>query len=184
MSLPDTERLTVPPDSRPEVEQPRWRQDFPIDWPQDDYVSRRDFTKFVVLVSLAFVVGQFWILMQNFWRRNRGQPPIQEIARLDEVPVGGSLIFQYPDPQGHNPRLLVRLDEQTFVAYDQLCTHLSCPVIPAAETGHLHCPCHEGLFDLSTGQPLAGPPRRPLPRVSLEVRGDKIYATGVEEGLA
>jgi Rieske Fe-S protein len=182
MSLGDTEQLTIPPDGRPEAEQPRWRRDFPIDWPQDNYISRRDFTKFLGLVSLAFAVGQFWILAQNFLRRSRGELPLQQIARLDELPVGGSRLFHYPAE--HQPRLLVRLDEQTWVAYDQLCTHLSCPVIPQAEAGHLHCPCHEGLFDLATGQPLAGPPRRPLPRVTLEIRGDTIYATGVEEGLA
>src|SRR5579875_3286117 len=30
---------------------PAWRQDFPIDWPQDHYVARRDFTKFLVLTA-------------------------------------------------------------------------------------------------------------------------------------
>jgi hypothetical protein len=56
------EQLTIPPDGAPLEEQPRWRQDFPIDWPQDHYVSRRDFTKFMVLTSLAFTAGQFWIV--------------------------------------------------------------------------------------------------------------------------
>jgi nitrite reductase/ring-hydroxylating ferredoxin subunit len=182
MNGQDPEQLTIPPDGRPEAEQPRWRQDFPIDWPQDNYISRRDFTKFMLLVSLAFTVGQLWILAQNFFRRQRGELPIREIARLDEIPVGGSLLFNYPEE--HAPRIMVRLAEQSFVAYDQLCTHLSCPVIPQPEVGYLHCPCHEGLFDLATGQPLAGPPRRPLPRIRLEIRGDKIYATGVEEAFA
>ena len=182
MTYRDPERLTVPPDGRPEADQPRWRQDFPIDWPQDDYISRRDFTKFMVLTSLAFTVGQFWILLQNFFRQRRGELPIREIARLDALPIGGSLVFDYPAE--HMPRLLVRLDEQSFVAYDQLCTHLTCPVAPQPEAGHLHCPCHEGIFDLATGQPLTGPPRRPLPRVKLEIRGDKLYATGVEESFA
>ncbi len=174
----DPERLTVPPDGRSESEQPRWRQDFPIDWPQDEYVARRDFTKFLVLTSLAFTVGQFWILVQNFFRRRRGVPPIHQIAQLDKIPVGGSLVFEYPEK--HNPCVLVRLDEATLVAYDQKCTHLSCPVIPQPEAGRLHCPCHEGAFDLVTGRPLAGPPRRPLPRIHLEIRNGKVYATGME----
>ena len=58
-----------------ESEQPRWRQDFPIDWPEDDYVARREFTKFLVLTSRAFVVGQFWIGVQSLLRRGRGRPP-------------------------------------------------------------------------------------------------------------
>jgi nitrite reductase/ring-hydroxylating ferredoxin subunit len=181
MTSPDPDRLIVPPDGRSHSEQPRWRQDFPIDWPQDNYVSRRDFTKFMVLTSLAFTVGQVGILFQNFLRRRRGELPIQEVVGVAEIPVGGTHVFNYPD--AHTPRILVRLDESTFVAYEQQCTHLACPVIPQPETGHLHCPCHEGLFDLRTGQPLAGPPRRPLARVRLEVRADKIYAAGLEEAL-
>jgi Rieske Fe-S protein len=43
------------------------------------------------------------------------------------------------------------------------------------------CPCHEGRFDLRTGAPVAGPPRRPLPRIELDVRGREIYAIGVED---
>jgi len=35
------------------------------------------------------------------------------------------------------------------------------------------------LFNLE-GQPVAGPPTRPLPRVQLEQRGDRIYAVGME----
>jgi len=42
------------------------------------------------------------------------------------------------------------------------------------------CPCHHGYFDAQTGQPLAGPPRRPLPRITLALRDGVIYAKGVE----
>ena len=83
-------------------------------------------------------------------------------------------------PAGGPSRILVRLDEATFVAYEQQCTHLTCPVVPAVERGELLCPCHHGVFDLRTGSPLAGPPRRPLARVTLEVRDGWVTATGVE----
>jgi hypothetical protein len=72
----DPEMITRPPDGRPLHYQPQWRKDFPVDWPQDHYVARRDFAKFMVLTSLAFVVGQLWIGVQNTWRRRRGAPPI------------------------------------------------------------------------------------------------------------
>ena len=57
-------------------------------------------------------------------------------------------------------------------------------MIPQLGEGRLHCPCHNGYFDLATGRPIAGPPRRPLPRIKLEVRDGVIYATGVEERTA
>jgi Rieske Fe-S protein len=133
----------------------------------------------MLLISMAFTSGQFWVLVQNVLRERRGQLPLREIARLDAIPVGGSLLFDYPGP--HQPRVLVRLDEQNLVAYGQQCTHLSCPVIAQVEAGRLHCPCHEGSFDLASGRPIAGPPSRPLPRVTLELRDGVVYATGVEE---
>src|SRR5690349_23563333 len=97
MTQSDREQISVAPDGRPEAEQPQWRRDFPIDWPQDHYVARRDFTRFLVLTSLAFAVGQFWIVVQNFFRARRGESPIQFIAREDAIPIGGSLTFVYPN---------------------------------------------------------------------------------------
>jgi nitrite reductase/ring-hydroxylating ferredoxin subunit len=182
MEYRNPESLTSAPDGRPETEQPRWRQDFPIDLPQDEYIARRDFTKFMVLTSLAFAVGQLCILAQSFFRSGKARLPVRKIARLDELPVGGALVFDYP--KAHQPAVLVRLDETRFVAYDQLCTHLSCPVVPRFEERRLHCPCHEGSFDLATGRPLAGPPRRALARIKLELREGGIYAVGVEEQTA
>lgn len=176
--IPESEQLTVAPDRTALETQPKWRQDFPIDWPQDHYVSRRDFTKFLVLTSFAFAVGQFWIGVQNYFRRRRSQPPIQQIAQLDEIPVGGGRTFNYPLP--HDSCVLVRTAESSFIAFSQKCTHLSCAVVPQPDRGRFYCPCHEGSFDLSTGAPIAGPPQRPLPRVTIETRGSVIYATGIE----
>jgi Rieske Fe-S protein len=173
-----SDQLSIPPDGRPYHDQPQWRNDFPIDWPQDELVARRDFTKFLVLTSFAFVVGQAWIAFENFMRKRRGAPPIRKIAELAAIPIGGAITFAYPDP--HDDCILVRTAEQRFVAYSQKCTHLSCAVTSEVEKNCLHCPCHHGYFDLATGVPTAGPPRRPLPRITLQIRDGAIYATGVE----
>lgn len=182
MSARDAERRTVSPDRRPLDEQPKWRQDFPIDWAQDEYVSRRDLVRFMVLTSLGFVVGQLWLVVKALFGREAPATARVAVARVDELAVGGAKTFTYPE--GGTPKLLVRTAERAFVAYDQQCTHLLCPVVPAVAEGKLHCPCHNGWFDLATGRPLAGPPRRALPRVVLEVRGDTVYAIGMEEPAA
>lgn len=168
---------TVAPDGRDWSEQPRWRRDFPIDVEEDEYVSRRDFTSFMVLISAAFAVGQAWIVAQNSWRRRRGEPPLQEIANLDELPVGGTKSFHYPTER--EQCVLVRITEDKLVAFDQACTHLSCPVIPRVAASRFHCPCHNGSFDLETGRPLAGPPRRALTRIRISVAGKRVFATGI-----
>ena len=177
MRIEDPEQITIPPDGRPAGAQPRWRQDFPIDWPLDEFRSRRDFTKLLGLTSLAFVVGQAWILTLSLNRAGRPSLPPLEITSVDALPVGAAKLFHYPTPI--DPCLLVRTAANEFVAFGQRCTHLSCPVIPKPSEGIFYCPCHSGYFDLRTGFPLAGPPRRPLPRVDLEVRDGKVFATGM-----
>ena len=172
------ETITTPPDRSPADQQPAWREDFPIDWPQDQYVERRDFMKFLVLTSGALAVGQLWIAGQNWLRKARGLPPRRRIASLADLLVGGSLVFQYPEELDNC--VLVRVADRDLVAYSQKCTHLSCAVIPKPDRGVLHCPCHEGLFDLRSGSPIAGPPSRPLPRILVEIRGEDVYAIGVE----
>ena len=178
-ALQDSEQITIAPDLRPMEDQPAWRRDFPIDWPEDEYVSRRELMKFMVLTSLALTVGQFWIAGRNWWSRRRDAPPGRRVARLGEVPVGGALTFAYPGE--HDDCFLVRTGERELVAYSQKCTHLSCAVRPLVDRGVIHCPCHEGYFDLHSGRPIAGPPQRPLPVVHLELRGDEVYVTGIEE---
>jgi nitrite reductase/ring-hydroxylating ferredoxin subunit len=173
----DADEMTRAPDGRPLDEQPAWRRDFPIDSAQDQYVARREFMKFMVLTSLAFSVGQFWIGVQNWLRRRRGMPPLKRIARAADIPVGGAITFAYPGETDHC--ILIRPEAGVLLAYNQQCTHLSCAVIPEPARGRLHCPCHDGAFDLQSGRPIAGPPNRPLTRVLLDVRGEDIYAAGV-----
>jgi Rieske Fe-S protein len=88
-------------------------------------------------------------------------------------------VFAYPS--AHDPCLLIRTRDDQLLAYSQKCTHLSCSVIPKLDEGILHCPCHEGVFELITGRNIAGPPPRPLAIIELEVVGDEIFAIGVTE---
>lgn len=167
------------PDGRPWAKQPAWRHDFPIDVPPDNYVARRDFTKFMVLTSLAFFAGQLWIGAVSAWRGRRAKVPEQRIAAVSDLAVGRAMTFRYPG--AHDACVLIRTAASAFVAYGARCTHLSCAVLPDVAAGVLRCPCHHGLFDLATGRPIAGPPRRPLPRIRIEERNGELFAVGVEE---
>lgn len=170
--------ITRAPDGSPPEAQPQWRKDFPIDWPQDQYVARRDFAKFLVLTSGSFAVGQAWIAGKHLLAGNE-RPERRRIAALAEVQPGTSLQFNYPGEQDRC--ILVRPSEHELAAFSQQCTHLSCAVVPELERGVFRCPCHEGFFDLRTGRNLSGPPPRPLPRVTLLVEDGVIWATGVDE---
>src|SRR5688500_18002505 len=116
----DPELHTIPPDRTAMDEQPKWRRDFPIDMAQDAYVARRDFTRYLGLTSLAFVAGQFWIALQNRWRRARGKLPRVAVAQLNEVEVGAARTFHYPDAT--DPAILIRADKDTLIAFSNQCT--------------------------------------------------------------
>lgn len=183
MTHPEEEaRRTKAPDGGSAATQPDWRKEFPIDAAEDRYIARRDFTKFMALTSLAFACGQVWIAVQGYLRGKTESEKVA-IANLNEIPVGGVKAFHYPDENEHCLLLRPKADAP-LVAYNQACTHLSCAVVPSVvpkmDKNCLHCPCHHGFFDVETGRPIAGPPRRPLTRISLEVIDGVVYAIGVE----
>src|SRR5215831_7481070 len=122
MSVSPGEQDRKFPDDRPLSQQPRWRQDFPTDIPADDALSRREFTKFLVLTSGAFVAGQCWIGLMNVLRQDRPMPE-KRIAAEGDVLVGEVVEFRYPTDD--DPCLLIRLDARRLVAYGQECSHLS-----------------------------------------------------------
>ena len=54
----------------------------------------------------------------------------------------------------------MRTAADSYVAYSQKCTHLSCAVYYAQEQNRLECPCHQGYFSDRDGSVLQGPPQR------------------------
>ena len=157
---------------------PLWRDEFAIGAADERHLNRRQFGKFLVLTSLGMLAGQAWILVRSLWRGPAPGYPVRSVARASEIPVGGVRLFAYPEAQ--DPCILIRTAADSFVAYSQKCTHLSCAVYFAPEPGRLECPCHEGYFRVSDGSVIQGPPSRPLPRVRLERRGDELIALGVD----
>ena len=156
---------------------PLWRDEFSVFTADERYVNRRQFTKFLTLTSFAMLAGNLWILARSIFHR-APQYPARSIAGADEVPVGGVKTFAYPTMQ--DPCILVRTGGDSYVAYSQKCTHLSCAVYYAVEQNRLECPCHQGFFSIADGSVLQGPPQRPLPRVTLMVKQGAVVATGVE----
>jgi nitrite reductase/ring-hydroxylating ferredoxin subunit len=136
--------------------------------------TRRSFFKSIAAAIGVLVVGGLWALRR--WYHSQSAPA-RVIARVDEIPIGGVKIFQYPTDVA--PCILVRTGERTYVAYSRICTHNSCPVFYRPDENAFECRCHNGLFSIADGSVLQGPPPRPLPRILLEIRDNDILATGV-----
>lgn len=155
----------------------KWREDFPVDHEKEEFVERREFTKFLILISASFAVGQLYVLLKSKFRRIASKPSMKPIAKVDEIKVGNFIQFSYPNENDTNT--LIRLAESEFIAFSNKCTHLMCPVVPQIEENKFHCPCHAGYFDLRTGAPLSGPPRRKLPEIKLKIINNTVYALNV-----
>ncbi len=158
--------------------QPLWQEEFSVHSSDERYVSRRQFSKFLVLTSLAMFVGNVWILLKSLITR-RPSYPESFVANVNDIPVGAVKLFSYPTPDDHC--IMVRLAPDRVVAYSQKCTHLSCAVYYNADRRQLLCPCHNGVFSLNDGSVVAGPPPRSLPRVEIETRGNELIALGLLE---
>lgn len=168
-----------------EPEIPKWREDFPYETEGDEFITRRDFTRFLLLISAAFVTGNAWILLKSFRRRSLA-PGETAICRTDEIAPGNWRMFNYPNEK--TPAILIHRESGEFAAFQQKCTHLACPVAyersQAGKGESLTCHCHNGRFNIATGEGIGGPPRelRPLPRIKLRIEGNRILATGVALG--
>ena len=153
----EREQITIAPDFAPAEAQPAWRQDFPIDWPQDLYVERRDFMKFLVLTSAAFTAGP--VVDRRCRTGIGGERAAADSARRvasTTSPSAAAVVFTYPDE--HEPCLLVRLTIDEFVAFSQKCTHLSCAVIPRPDRRQLLLSVSRGTLRSADGR--ARPPVR------------------------
>jgi Rieske Fe-S protein len=156
---------------------PLWQDEFSVFTADERYVNRRQFTKFLTLTSFAMFAGNLWILARSWLHRAPGYPR-QSVAALGEIPVGGVKVFAYPTSD--DPCILVRTGGDSYVAYSQKCTHLSCAVYYEREQNRLECPCHQGFFSIADGSVLQGPPQRPLPRIALETDGAQLLAVRIE----
>jgi Rieske Fe-S protein len=150
-----------------------WQQEFPYRWDLDDAVGRRQLLRWAVMASGALFAAT-GALAGLGYAKDRARGSEQKIIEAAQVPAGGVHSFNYPTKD--DPAILLHLENDGFVAYSGTCTHLSCGVYFQEEKNRLRCPCHEGIFDLRTGEPLAGPPTRPLPKIRLREENGTLIA--------
>ncbi len=152
------------------------QHDFPYDRGEEAQVTRREFCNFLALTSTALFVSSVGFAGKAALDRNR--LPQYLPAKIDggeTVAPNSSLNFRYPTEK--DTAILVRAADGQYFAYGQKCTHLTCPVYFESARERLECPCHEGGFDVRTGNVLYGPPPRPLDTIELEIReGGEVWA--------
>lgn len=65
--------------------------------------------------------------------------------------------------------------DDTYYAFDDTCTHAQCSLADGDLDGTtIICPCHDGEFDITTGEALEGPPEDPVGVYPVQVVDDEI----------
>lgn len=153
-----------------------WREEFPYPWDEDEVVTRRDTLRFLLGGAGALFLATGALAIIGHLPEGTGVQAVP-VAKVGELAENDWRVFDFPDQYAQG--ILINLPGKGLVAYSDVCTHLSCAVIYQGDGKHLHCPCHEGLFDATTGNVLAGPPTRPLPLIQLAIHDGTIYAVKV-----
>ncbi|WP_147533060.1 ubiquinol-cytochrome c reductase iron-sulfur subunit [Bacillus marasmi] len=144
-------------------------------------LDRRGFMKNLVGAAGVFAVSSLpWgaLAAKELNGLSEKEYPHQKIIDVSSIAIGDSVDFKFPGE--HDDAILIRLSEEKYVAYQNACTHLRCPVFWVKEKNEMVCPCHHGKFDVKTGEPTAGPPRRPLPEIQVKVENGAVYAVKVK----
>ncbi len=120
--------------------------------------SRR---RFLTAIALLGGLGALWRFLVP-GRKVRRQTLLE--VQKNTIPLRGALVFK-------RSRVAVIRGEDDVYALSLVCTHLGCTVNVTAE--NLICPCHGSVFDRA-GNVIKGPAERPLPRLTVEERGNKL----------
>lgn len=170
--------VTPPPPSHPEIP----------DQEAPEVPSRRPLLGLLTfgLGAIPFAGGAFVAIRAGLASAKSEKPERLPLCKLSEVPKNGILekainfkMRRGPSVESVSRVVFVSRDKEgTIFCMAGECTHLTCPVqkrdvsLSAGGTAPLACPCHGGKFS-ATGEPLEGPPKRPLRRLKLEVPSDQ-----------
>ena len=86
----------------------KWREDFPIEWDGDHYVTRREMVKFLTLGSLLLASAN-WVTVVAGKLLHRGSKLERHIGPVSDLDRDGSMLFRYPTEQ--DPCIAVRTPE-------------------------------------------------------------------------
>jgi menaquinol-cytochrome c reductase iron-sulfur subunit len=154
-------------------------------------MKRRDVLTLLVLggsATTGLVVGVPTLLFAIAPGRDERRKPIwRDVLPIEEFPIG-QITASVVQPAQTTPSssqfnktktttvlsgiYVWRISDVEVVVFSRSCTDLGCPLNFDRGSECFLCPCHGGIFS-KQGEPMAGPPDRPLYR----------YETRIENGV-
>jgi Rieske Fe-S protein len=135
--------------------------------------SRRRWLSYLLGGSLGATLVSFLYPVLRFVVPPRtAEPSLSEVdldLKPSDIPPNTGRIV----PFAGKAVLLFRTAAGELKAFGGTCTHLACTVQYRPQRSDIWCACHDGVYD-ANGTVVSGPPPRPLTRIDVNVRGDKI----------
>ena len=135
--------------------------------------TRRRWISYLLGTSLGATVLSFlYPVLRYIVPPLTSEPSLSEIEldmKASEIaPNSGRIV-----PFAGKPVLVFRTASGELKALTATCTHLACTVQYRAERSDIWCACHNGVYD-ANGTNISGPPPRPLTKIDVNVRGEKL----------
>ena len=139
----------------------------------DQEHSRRRWLTYLLGTSLgASFVSFLYPILRYVVPPVTSEPSLSEIEldvkASDILPNSGRIV-----PFSGKPVILFRTAAGELKALTATCTHLACTVQYRGDRSDIWCACHNGVYD-ANGTNISGPPPRPLTKLEVAVRGDKV----------
>ena len=135
-------------------------------------IDRRQALNKLSLAAISLLTGFAGFIGGRFpYPVPKKKPPEVFICLKSEIPIDKPL--EIKDLQGRRT-LLMRKADGAIIALQTICSHLGCTVFYRPQKKIFECPCHQGVFD-EEGNPLSGPPQRPLGRYPVIIRRGKVF---------
>lgn len=138
--------------------------------PEEQILKRRQFLAAAWGVSLLGLGGGMLASLLKFIQpvTAGGFGGIVRAGRVDEFPPGSVNHIKA------GRFFLYRLEDGSFLALWQRCTHLGCSVPWVEGEKQFHCPCHGSLFDMK-GEVQGGPAPRPLDIFPVTINNGEVF---------
>ena len=139
----------------------------------DQEHSRRRWLTYLMGTSLgATLVSFLYPVLRYLVPPVSSEPSLSEIEldvkASDILPNSGRIV-----PFAGKPVILFRTAAGELKALTATCTHLACTVQFRSDRSDIWCACHNGVYD-TNGTNISGPPPRPLTKLDVAVRGEKV----------
>lgn len=130
-----------------------------------------------LVIASVFVVPALVTALSPTLRGRRGST-WRSVGPLTNFPLGevtkGIVTAPADGRFGQSPARGVyvwRTSPAETIVFSRACTDLGCAVKYDPGSEFYYCPCHGGIFD-KVGEPVAGPPSKPLHRYATRIQSD------------